>query len=242
MVLISTEDSNKQVASLLERYPNLTVTSQTENKVDIKGNSNEYQGGNGIDNIKINGDTNILLGGDSNDSFLINKGASNIIDGQNGDKNTMINYGTGTNYTNIIDMTPDAFSCDLQVGLNSSDESVINIKIDFSLAGFEVDLSTTENARDALVAIDEVLERLNKEHLNIGATMNRLESLREAQIVQLDNITSSLSILKDADIAEETTKLINKQILQQASASLLLQTRNLRQESVLQLLNGLNAR
>lgn len=237
---ISTTDSDDEF--VIKGNSNIIESTGGENKVDIKGNSNEYQGGNGIDNIKINGDTNILLGGDSNDSFLINKGASNIIDGQNGDKNTMINYGTGTNYTNIIDMTPDAFSCDLQVGLNSSDESVINIKIDFSLAGFEVDLSTTENARDALVAIDEVLERLNKEHLNIGATMNRLESVREAQIVQLDNITSSLSILKDADIAEETTKLINKQILQQASASLLLQTRNLRQESVLQLLNGLNAR
>lgn len=37
MIIISKEDSNKQVASLLERYPNLTVTSKTENKVDIKG-------------------------------------------------------------------------------------------------------------------------------------------------------------------------------------------------------------
>ena len=37
MVLISKEDSNKQVASLLEKYPNLTVTNQTDNRVDIKG-------------------------------------------------------------------------------------------------------------------------------------------------------------------------------------------------------------
>lgn len=37
MIIISKEDSNRQVASLLERYPNLTVTSQTDNRVDIKG-------------------------------------------------------------------------------------------------------------------------------------------------------------------------------------------------------------
>ena len=37
MILISKEDSNKQIASLLERYPDLIVTRQTENKVDIRG-------------------------------------------------------------------------------------------------------------------------------------------------------------------------------------------------------------
>ena len=37
MIIISKEDSNRQVASLLERYPNLTVTRQTDNQIDIKG-------------------------------------------------------------------------------------------------------------------------------------------------------------------------------------------------------------
>lgn len=37
MILISKEDSNKQIASLLEKYPTLTVISQTDNCVDIKG-------------------------------------------------------------------------------------------------------------------------------------------------------------------------------------------------------------
>ena len=55
----------------------------------------------------------------------------------------------------------------------------------------------------------------------IGAAQNRVESAIEAIAVQSENVTSSLSTLRDADVAEESSKFIQSQILQQAAATLL---------------------
>ncbi|MBQ7764675.1 flagellin, partial [bacterium] len=49
----------------------------------------------------------------------------------------------------------------------------------------------------------------------------------------------SRSTLRDADIAKESAKMIQAQILQQASATLMASSRNVRQENVLGLLQGL---
>ena len=50
---------------------------------------------------------------------------------------------------------------------------------------------------------------------------NRLDSASDALEVQYSNVTSSLSTIKDADVAAESSAYIKAQILQQASASLL---------------------
>ena len=50
---------------------------------------------------------------------------------------------------------------------------------------------------------------------------NRLDSAADALDVQYSNVTSSLSTIRDADIAEESSNYIKAQILQQASSSLL---------------------
>ena len=55
----------------------------------------------------------------------------------------------------------------------------------------------------------------------LGATQNRVDSAQEALQVQSDNLTSSLSTVRDADIAAESSSFVSAQILQQASASLL---------------------
>ena len=51
---------------------------------------------------------------------------------------------------------------------------------------------------------------------------------------------STRSTIRDADIAEESSKLIRYQILQEAGATLLASSRKLRAENVLGLLQGLN--
>ena len=66
-------------------------------------------------------------------------------------------------------------------------------------------------------AIDEISSRVTK----IGAVQNRVESAISALDVQSQNLTSSLSTLRDTDIAEESSNYIQAQILQQASATLL---------------------
>lgn len=66
-------------------------------------------------------------------------------------------------------------------------------------------------------AINEISRRVTK----IGAAQNRVDSAISALDVQSQNLTSSLSTLRDTDVAHESSKYIQAQILQQASATLL---------------------
>lgn len=67
------------------------------------------------------------------------------------------------------------------------------------------------------LAIDNVSLRVTK----VGAYMNRLDSAIDATDIQRQNLTQSISTLKDADVAKESSNYIKYQILQQSAATLL---------------------
>ena len=69
--------------------------------------------------------------------------------------------------------------------------------------------------------IDEVIKNINEKQTQLGSAYNRLESVIESIGVSIDNLTSTRSTIRDADIAEESSAYIRNQILQQASATLL---------------------
>lgn len=77
------------------------------------------------------------------------------------------------------------------------------------------------NYNTALQKIDDALNTVTTRQTQIGASQNRLDSAADALDVQYSNVTSSLSTVKDADVAAESSEYIKAQILQQASASLL---------------------
>ena len=72
-----------------------------------------------------------------------------------------------------------------------------------------------------LAFIDKALSAISTKATTLGAAQNRVESAIESIAVQSENITSSLSTLRDADVAEESSRYIQSQILQQAAATLL---------------------
>ncbi len=76
-------------------------------------------------------------------------------------------------------------------------------------------------ASSMLDKIDEVINEISGRVTTLGAAQNRIDSAVESIGVQTENITSSLSTLRDADVAEESSNYIKAQILQQASATLL---------------------
>ena len=84
-------------------------------------------------------------------------------------------------------------------------------------------LDTTEgnSAQEQLAKIDTVINTISGRITTLGAAQNRIESAIESIGVQSENITSSLSTLRDADVATESSNYIKAQILQQASATLL---------------------
>ena len=69
--------------------------------------------------------------------------------------------------------------------------------------------------------IDNAIDDLSRRVTKIGAAQNRVASAIASIDVQSQNLTSSLSTLRDTDVAEESSKYIQAQILQQASATLL---------------------
>ena len=76
-------------------------------------------------------------------------------------------------------------------------------------------------AKEMLSFIDMAINDISERATKIGAAQNRVESAMEALDVQSQNITSSLSTLRDTDVASESSTYIQQQILQQASATLL---------------------
>lgn len=124
----------------------------------------------------------------------------------------------------------------LQVGLYSSADSQITLDASLfekgdikSLFGEEkadvaekcAGLKKGTAASSMLDKIDEVINEISGRVTTLGAAQNRIESAVESIGVQTENITSSLSTLRDADVAEESSNYIKAQILQQASATLL---------------------
>ena len=124
----------------------------------------------------------------------------------------------------------------LQVGLYSNDDSKIvldkslfakaDVNTLFGEAKADVakkcaGLETGTKASTMLDKIDEVINNISGRVTTLGAAQNRIESAVESIGVQTENITSSLSTLRDADVAEESSNYIKAQILQQASATLL---------------------
>ena len=93
-----------------------------------------------------------------------------------------------------------------------------------NIATYCAGLGEGENSKSAaqmLEVIDNVINRISKRVTTLGAAQNRVESAIESIAVQSENITSSLSTLRDADVAQESSNFLKAQILQQASATLL---------------------
>ena len=80
---------------------------------------------------------------------------------------------------------------------------------------------TDTNAKEMLAYLDAGINEISHRVTKIGAAQNRVNSAISALDVQSQNITSSLSTLRDTDVAQESSNYIQAQILQQASATLL---------------------
>ena len=78
-----------------------------------------------------------------------------------------------------------------------------------------------QTAREFITNIDAAIDNVSLRVTEIGAYMNRLESTLAATDVQRENLTQSISTLKDTDVAKESSNYIKYQILQQSTASLL---------------------
>jgi len=79
----------------------------------------------------------------------------------------------------------------------------------------------TNGATQMLAVLDYAINNVTSRTTTVGVYQNRIDSASDALTVQGDNLTSSLSTVRDTDVASESSKYLSAQILQQASATLL---------------------
>ena len=119
----------------------------------------------------------------------------------------------------------------LQVGTSSSDSLQLSGSIfqSINITGIKTDLAASITAGVSstiagyLDSVDSVLNDVVTRITDIGAFENRLEAVLDGLEVQMTNMSSALSTIQDADVAKESSAYVQAQILQSASATLLVQ-------------------
>ena len=118
----------------------------------------------------------------------------------------------------ISDVAIRDISTNLQIGIYGDSSSQISFDMNFELS---LNLGAGIDSIGALNSINSFMTLLSEKQTELGAVQNRLESALNSIEVNIQNLTSSRSTLRDADIAKESARFVQEQILQEASATLL---------------------
>lgn len=135
----------------------------------------------------------------------------------------------------------------LQVGTTGNDKLTISSSIfnyaDVSTLGMGnttaigTAFSSATNANGFLSKCDAAIKAVTTRQTDIGAFQNRLSAAADGNNVQALNLTAANSTTRDADVAAESANYVKSQILQSASATLLVQA-NSAPQVALQLIKG----
>ncbi len=99
--------------------------------------------------------------------------------------------------------------------------------------GFSI--STASKAASVLSVIDGFIAVVDQQRSNLGAMQNRMESTIRNQANVSMNTADARSRIRDTDFAEESANLTQQNIIQQAAASMLMQS-NMRSQMALSLI------
>ncbi|MCQ2958405.1 MAG: hypothetical protein MJ180_05855, partial [Candidatus Gastranaerophilales bacterium] len=110
-----------------------------------------------------------------------------------------------------------------QIGANSGEENTLTINTNFSLNGFDADVTTREKANETIDKVDALISEFSIRRSGYGAVQNRLESVMDSLTTKTNNLSASHSTIVDTDFAAESANLVKAQILQNATAALLAQ-------------------
>lgn len=94
-------------------------------------------------------------------------------------------------------------------------------------AGTRIDKK--EHAQVSIERLEGALEKVNSYRADLGAAENRMGSTIQNLSNRIENLSAAKSRIKDADFAEETAHLMQANILQQASVSMLAQANQMPQ-------------
>lgn len=133
--------------------------------------------------------------------------------------------GKSTKYMNKSLFEGDNYKLDIQVGAKAGKQNRISIDLKdmaqtpYALGISDVSIETKHRAQLSLVKLDYAQEQIIKSRTEVGAKMNRLQSVVNNLDVNIVNSKSAHSTIKDADYALETAKNVKNGILQNAQVS-----------------------
>jgi len=165
-----------------------------------------------------------------------------------------IGNSTEFNGIKIFDKESERDQFVIQVGTNGTTPDQNTDTIAISLAGLKFntedlglgkdaeigsieggDAPTLEDISSKLTTIDEALNKIASERATLGAVQSRLGSALSNLSINVENMETAKSRIKDVDFASETAELTQSRILTQSSTAVLQQA-NVLPEQALQLL------
>lgn len=117
---------------------------------------------------------------------------------------------------------------EFQVGANGDAEDRIVYKMDTNTTASKVGISglgvsDKSDARSALESLDEAVMKVSEARAGLGAIQSRLQHSEDHLSVMEEGLRVARSNIVDTDVAEETAKLTQSQVLQEAGISVLSQ-------------------
>lgn len=133
-----------------------------------------------------------------------------------------------TRYGNKQLLTGTNEEFEFHLGTGSSEVDVISYKLDTDtrtreLGIAKLNVEDQDDARDSLEDIDEAMLKIARARAGFGAMQSRLEIAGAHLDLQRENVLAARSQIADADIAFETSELVQGQILQSFGVSVLAQ-------------------
>ncbi|MDE6889359.1 MAG: flagellin, partial [Eubacterium sp.] len=127
----------------------------------------------------------------------------------------------------------------LQIGANQDQELAVRVPVLNTRSMYIDDLNVTEvkGADKGIYQADVAISMVSAARSKMGAYENRLDYAIGSLDASEENMTNAISRLGDVDMATEMTEYTNKNVLTQASISVLSQANDLPQQ-VLSLLQG----
>ena len=232
--------SNTDLADLL----GLSTTMASANGIDAKASIET-----GTDKSKFGNTATVIIKGnkvtvsDRNDfkmTFEIDPGTAQttfddftIVDMEKPDDPVT----DSANYVDVTVSVLDAGPMDLQIGANAGQTMSVRIpKVNpKTLEIDKVNVCYDKGAQEAITVLDTAINEVSSIRSKLGAYQNRLEHSISNLDVTSENMTESLSRIKDVDMAEEMANYTQKNVLAQAGTAMLAQA-NQRPQTILSLI------
>lgn len=132
---------------------------------------------------------------------------------------TVLVNGSGVASSGITFQVGATNDTDNQLAMTFEGADSTDLKVDKATA----DISSADNARSAMDAIDTALTSINGYMGKVGAYQNRLQYTINNLATSIENFSASESTIRDVDMAYEVTSFTKNQILQQSGMSMLAQ-------------------